>query len=526
MIWHIFKKDVKLSWRMAAAVACLHWASAVAALIMLTTTSNPAALKARNLAGILIIGGLAATGFIITAVVHHDAIPGVRQDWLVRPVRRRDLILAKVLFVALMVQLPVFLGDAAASLFTGISLPSSLMSALQRSAIQMLVINLPFLALAAITQNLLEIVSAGVVLGLSAAAVVGLTPNTSPLVPLLRTGLYWIEMSAAGAALTLGSLAVLCVQYSRRRTVLARSLTAGATALFLLTQFIPWQPAFALQRSLAEKPGTSGNLVLSFDAAADKFRPPAGGLSTDAAAAILRAQFEDVVRVYLPFRLTGLPPDSFVRADHSTVRIIEPGGHTEELSFNLDFWNSPAQGVSETSGTVYTMLEIPAGLYKKLKAQPVRIEGDFWLTLIQSASTNTLPAINGKQDIAGAGQCRTRINDAETAVTFSCLRSGPAPACFSYVLEHLPDHERNPGRLNCGYYVNLPTPILPISLNAFGGFLPFRDAAGLAKYPVDGSKLRESQVVFQTYRTQDHFMRSLSIPEVRLTEWIPEGTSE
>src|SRR5262249_4610319 len=114
MIWHIFKKDVKLSWRLAAGVALLHWASALAAFTMLTTTSVTAAVKARNLAGMLIIGGLIATGFIITTVVHNDAIPGVRQDWLVRPLRRRDLMLAKVLFVLLMVQLPVFLADVTA----------------------------------------------------------------------------------------------------------------------------------------------------------------------------------------------------------------------------------------------------------------------------------------------------------------------------------------------------------------------------------------------------------------------------
>src|SRR2546423_5869145 len=41
--------------------------------------------------------------FLIAAIVHVEAIPGVRQDWLVRPIRRGNLLLEKFLFVVLMV---------------------------------------------------------------------------------------------------------------------------------------------------------------------------------------------------------------------------------------------------------------------------------------------------------------------------------------------------------------------------------------------------------------------------------------
>jgi hypothetical protein len=49
--------------------------------------------------------------------------------------------------------------------------------------------------------------------------------------------------------------------------------------------------------------------------------------------------------------------------------------------------------------------------------------------------------------------------------------------------------------------------------------LPFRDSTGLAHFPVDGSKLRESRAVLQLYRAQDHFMRTVVIPEIRLADW-------
>jgi hypothetical protein len=53
----------------------------------------------------------------------------------------------------------------------------------------------------------------------------------------------------------------------------------------------------------------------------------------------------------------------------------------------------------------------------------------------------------------------------------------------------------------------------------FGTNLPFRDPSGLAKFPVDGPQLPQSRVVIRVYEPEDHFTRSLTIPEIRLKEW-------
>jgi hypothetical protein len=511
MIWHIFKKDVRLAWRLAAGLAGLHWTTIIVATMMFTGYPG-----LRNLAGILLLGGLAATGLLIVAVVQHDPIPGVRQDWLVRPIRRRDLVLAKVLFAALMVQLPIFVGDVAVSLASGFSLSVSLSAAFERFVVQMLVINLPFLAFASITQNLLELVSGAVVVGLAAGIVIGLTPNTSPLVPLSRTGLSWIVTAAAAAVVIPGGAAVLRLQYFGRRTVIARILTGCSTALILLTPFIPWQPAFALQRSLASAPESSRAVDLNFDPAAGRFHPPPGALTQEDAISIL-TQRDGVFRVYLPFRITGLPPESSVVADHSEVRLVEANGRTQRLQ--LSRWNVPPR---ESGAPVYPTLEIPAALYRRIKDQPVRLEVAHWLTLVEIASSYAIPAVGGELHVPGIGRCTAKINEAETAVALGCLEPGAFPPCYNTFLEHLPTHQRNPDRFGCGLYSFAIDPLVPLSLTGFGSSLPFRDSAGLAKYPVDGPKLRESRVVIQIYRVQDHFSRKLAIPEVRLSDWEAE----
>src|SRR5256885_6140203 len=67
--------------------------------------------------------------FLIAAIVHVEAIPGVRQDWLVRPIRRGNLLLEKFLFVVLVVEGPIFAANLFQGLANGFSWPSTLLSA-------------------------------------------------------------------------------------------------------------------------------------------------------------------------------------------------------------------------------------------------------------------------------------------------------------------------------------------------------------------------------------------------------------
>jgi hypothetical protein len=59
-------------------------------------------------------------------------------------------------------------------------------------------------------------------------------------------------------------------------------------------------------------------------------------------------------------------------------------------------------------------------------------------------------------------------------------------------------------------------------MGRFGATLPFRDAAGLTHYPVDGERLPDSHVVLRAYEAADHFSRRLVVPEIRLKDWQAE----
>ena len=95
-------------------------------------------------------------------VVQQDPIPGLTQDWLVRPIRRRDLLLSKVLFVALMVQGPILLTEVCQCLAAGFPLGPSLAAPLSRSVWMLLAMDLPVLAFATLTRSLAHAAGAAI----------------------------------------------------------------------------------------------------------------------------------------------------------------------------------------------------------------------------------------------------------------------------------------------------------------------------------------------------------------------------
>jgi hypothetical protein len=60
---------------------------------------------------------------------------------------------------------------------------------------------------------------------------------------------------------------------------------------------------------------------------------------------------------------------------------------------------------------------------------------------------------------------------------------------------------------------------LPDNVARFGTNLPFRDPSGLAKFPVGGAQLPQSCVMIRMYEPEEHFTRSLVIPQVKLKDW-------
>src|SRR4029453_8881054 len=149
----LFRKGARHLWT---------FASIFAALLVFAAVSDPAYTSQRNTAYHFYLqnfGLPVACWMLIAMAIHEDRLVGDRQYWLVRPYARKELFTAKALFVLAFVTLPVLLSQIAVLTVNGIS-PAAHWRALFGNQITLAVfLILPGAALAAVTRNLVQMVT-------------------------------------------------------------------------------------------------------------------------------------------------------------------------------------------------------------------------------------------------------------------------------------------------------------------------------------------------------------------------------
>ena len=524
MIWHIFKKDWRLLWRYAASLAALH-VTLMTALLRLGRFRGAPVFdwvdryggvgigEDRTLVALYKVFPMLtslACAFLITAIVHQDTIPGVRQDWLVRPIRRRDLLLAKLLGLLIMVLAPIFAADLSGALLNGFPMGQAITAALSRSLWLFFLPFLPVFALASLTKNAME----AIVGGTAAAGVfflVRLWRVPGPDVFLMHRSVDWIDQVVRLGIVLIAAAALLGLQYYFRKTKTARLLTVGVVLLFLLVPTVPWQTAFALEERLSPSPGAGNSVGLSFvpdrEALGDR---PVGPMRYDSRSDAF---------ILLPVRATGMPNEAVLIGDASKVRLSMPDGKIEALGYQMGFQISKEEP-GEGEKPISYVIRVPRSLNARIADQSVRVEIDYFLTLLRVVGAENLPATGGDQRTQSLGWCGTRISDSGGEVLLGCVLAGPAPTCASVVLEHIPSGARNRRSGICRPdYSPFRRGIGPDAMVRFTEALPFGNPAGIDTYPVKEPMLPQSQVKVRMYEAMDHFMRQLAIPNVRLREW-------
>jgi hypothetical protein len=526
MVWHIFRKDWKLLWHFALAVAVME----VAAVTVLFERGHFDENRLfSSLLQLLQISVYVGEGCLIAAVVHQDAIPGIRQDWLVRPIKRRDLLLAKLLFVLLAIQVPLLIADLCEGLTNGFPFAVSLAAAVSQNLHFLVGFSIPILALVSLTRNLTEAITVGIVvfagfMGLG-IIIAGLTGNG--LGATNNSGIEWIPEAGRYLVSLMGAVCILGLQYFRRRTVPSRYAFGAMVFLCIMTALVPWEAAFALQERFSAQARIGDHVAIGFEPGLGSFQPPSHVELQGNVNKIIREARTGGITAYIPLRITGLPDDSILKLDRSIGHIVSRNGSAETLSVPNDLGDDLEvhnDGSGKTERLTHQAVRMRGNVYDRVKDEPVRLEIDYSFTLMKLSAAYALPALDGDERFAETGWCKTRLNESATAVEVRCLEAGKSPFhCASFFLENPIKETRNPARLGCGDdyqpYFGHYQPIDIIT--RVGANLPFHDMSGLAKYPVDGSQLAQAQAVIRLYRAQDHFTRRLVIPEIRLGNWMP-----
>jgi hypothetical protein len=225
---HIFKKDVRrLWWEITVATAALAYLSHLDANRMDRMTGPTEGLMN------LVVPGTWA--FLIAMLVHQEALVGDRHFWLTRPYPRASLVLAKLLFIVCFIHVPSFLFDMAVVGARGFDPFFHLTTLLGKQLMQAVALSIPVLALAAVTRNLAQFASAGLICFIGGYLLTSPPWGWGPPLMLDR-----VRIDVILLLLFFGGAAAIVIQYARRRVLLSRLIagTAFASAV-LFTAYVP-----------------------------------------------------------------------------------------------------------------------------------------------------------------------------------------------------------------------------------------------------------------------------------------------
>jgi hypothetical protein len=521
MIWPIFRKDWTLLWPLAVLVTLIQiafeWASYKYGLF----GASPLARELlRLLTPAWFIGVLA----LAIAVVHEETVPGVDQDWLVRPLPRTDLLLAKMLFVLATVCLPMLIVNLIDELALGFPALPSFADALYKEAYLFVCLLVPAVALASATRNMIDLVVlvAALVVLYSASLWVSATLFGVDRCPTCDTGISWLQHLLQHAGVFVGSAVVLGLQYYRRKTRVSRLLLAAGVLLLVIVQ-LPWNAAFAIQSWVGAPRGSSPAAILIAAGATDVADGAATGrgkqdtarratqalLHGDVDAAVLSlksiGRAQDVpVMLNVPLRISGLTHDEFLVVDRAEFSLVD--AHGEVLYRGTQRNAAPLMSDLAQPGVVRQTFEIPGALYKRIGSRAAGLVVDYSLTVRVAIAEHNIRAADGEVRSPEIGVCQSGADP--NGVSIRCKQIGRAPNCYAATL-YGPNGQHNPQVYACGtdYRPFLPSPTNIVSF--VGIDLSIRDAYGMAHYEVDGSDLSHSYVTLRVYETGEHFRRTV-----------------
>jgi hypothetical protein len=528
MIWHIFKKDIKLLWPFGTAAAILQFAVVAVHLKLGVFDEQPVLSSLLLLLESLLYFGASV---LIAALVHEDAIVGNRQDWLVRPIRRRDLLGAKLLFLLLTMQLPLLLAAIIGGVANGFSFPVSFNEAISQNVYFLVGFTLPIFAFVSLTRNTTEALGAAVVLVvayvLGAEALI-LPISGSPMGPTSNTGLAWIPLTWRFGVYLTAAAAILVLQYFRRATHASRLVLAASVLICLFTELVPWNGVLAWQKAIAPASEAARSIAVRFDATSTHTQhalPAPAVRSTATFRPAQRQEMDEDTVLNIPLLFSGIPGGSILKVDHSVARIAEAKAkHKQVISAAGDPGNfevpNDGQKTSEAR-PISEILHVRGSSYTRLKDTPVTLELDYSTTLVNLSSTHSIPAVDGNLYIDGLGHCKTRLNDSRTQIEFRCLDIGNTSQCTTAVLRDPATGLHNPPLHGCRedyapYYGRYKPPDT-IMHTAFD--FNFRDPSDLIHYPVNESMMNGVQLIVKNYSVAGHFTMHLTIPGIRLADW-------
>lgn len=379
---HIFRKDVRHFWReillTLALLALYTWREPRQWLPWKYSEDVVSALFGSWFPGLIVLSWF----LLILRVIHDESLVGDRQFWVTRPYQWKWLLVEKILFLVAFINVPLFIAHIFLLWRAEFSIAESLPSLLLIQAMWLAIAILPMTTMSTVTASLGQtaLFALGTIVFLIALGT-------------LSSFIHFPKVSAAGyipqwllGAILLTIFAgVIVWQYHGRETGRARICLTLAVVIVLLVQAATPPSPFPAERYVVATP-SQAPAQIAFDS---KTQVGAGGRVS-----------KDKVTIQIPLKASGVPPNSLVKVDGTSVEVETAGGMR---------WNSgwAARGFSlgpnETSAV--TDFELDKNYFEKAKSLQSQIHIWFATTVYEPTNLTRITLSESGFAVPGKAHC-------------------------------------------------------------------------------------------------------------------------
>jgi hypothetical protein len=390
--WHIFLKDLRAH----------RWETGVCLLLTISVgwneihswTTGELGARAFGVGGLFTIEFWSrmapallvfAWAFLILRAAHAESLVGDRQFWITRPYEWGKLLGAKFLFVFALVNLPLFLLDVYLLWRAGFA-PHHYFAGLLWMQLGLLVmLILPFLALVSVTATLAQSLLAFLIVALYMAGMSYLSDK----IP--SSSFSGSSDVLSAVLLVAASVAIIVLQYARRRTATARWLIVGLGGILLLILAVTPYGSIVANHWPALKEGERPGFDLTLMPA--RSGAPVGFVSPE----------KDEVSIRLPLAVSGIASDEIVRFNGVLVRV----GSVHEVNWDSG-WQTDGREVFPETRIIEMSFKLPRQIYERLDGAPATVAISFAVTRFRDANRREFSVPDAEFSIPEAGTCAER----------------------------------------------------------------------------------------------------------------------
>ncbi len=317
---------------------------------------------------------------LVVRTVQAEALVGDRQFWVTRPYEWKKLLAAKILFVLLTVNVPLLILDCYLLERAGFAVFPHLAGLLWMQLLIAIAFFLPIATLATVTATLAQVGLATLLLLLY---LIGMAYIGSKI-PSSSFG-SWTG-SVLGAFYLAACVAVILLQYARRRTAVSRAVILGLGVVVVL--FVVLTPYGRLVARAYPQlgPGDKPPVRLAL------LSPP----RTQA----VGPRLGDEVLIHLPLSVSGIGETSIVAVDGEMLKVTDESG----TRWNSG-WQSHRESLLPGQERTYADFFLPKRLFEQMTSSPVTVKITLAFTEYENKKGREFMVPAGRFELPGVGLC-------------------------------------------------------------------------------------------------------------------------